>query len=123
VFTATITILASANVVILWSLVGLINEKRDSGYIDEDFLNYGSSCLAVFAAIVLALLVYSYWGMRQALSRIFGKDLPPDFTYLSNHFACEVGVFGFYFLYMCAYGNFYRVICTTYIRFIVSLIL
>jgi len=58
--------------------------------------------------------------MRLTIRKIFNNQVPPDFVYLSRNFAIVVAVFGLNFLYLCAYGHYYQIICELYMRWIVK---
>ena len=120
VFTFTITILALANAVFLCCWTASVMKNDTTGVIDFNELRIGGDCLATFSAICVCYLVFSFVGLRLKLSQIFGKNLSPDFDKLSQNFLIMVVVFGIHFVYMCIYGNFYRIICKTYIRWILN---
>jgi len=119
VITSTLTILALTNVVLLcvWTVVYFKSPELQEEF---NLIQIGSDCQATFSAFLLAYLVYSYMGLRWTLSKIFSKELPPDFVYLSRNFAIVVVVFGFNFFYMCAYGHYHKIICKMYIRWILK---
>ncbi len=119
VFTFTITTLALSSAVVL--CVEVAKVFKDGREVDHSKLgNIVSNILAFFSAVCALYLVVSLLVLQKTLNEIFGKNLAPDFQILRRNFVIVVMVYVFYFIFNCIYGRYYKIICQTYIRWIIG---
>lgn len=119
VFTFTITTLALSSAVVLCVWVAKV--FKDGHVVNHAELGrIVSNFLAIFSAVCALYLVVSLLVLQKTLNEIFGKNLAPDFRNLRQNFVIVVVAYGLYFIFNCIYGRYYKIICQTYIRWIIE---
>jgi len=119
VFTFTITTLALSSAVVL--CVEVAKVFKDGRVVNHAKLGrIFSNILAIFSAVCALYLVVSLLVLQKTLNEIFGKNLAPDFQILRRNFVIVVVAYGLYFIFNCIYGRYYKIICQTYIRWIIE---
>ena len=119
VFTFTITFLALTSAVVL--CVEVAKVFKDGRVVNHAKLGtIVSNVLAIFSAVCALYLVVSLLVLQKTLNEIFGKNLAPDFQILRRNFVIVVVAYSLYFIFNCIYGRYWKIVCQTYIRWIIE---
>ncbi len=123
-FNLVITIICTGCAVYLTTwLILLFTHHREKDQITMKWLIVDGYIYFAVSVLLVVYLLFAYIGLRMKLHEIFGKQLSQEFKMLECNFTVMVVTYVLLALYSAGYGYYDKLICKTYIRWILDAIL